>query len=219
MKITYWSDFNCPYSFIGLNRLTRAINELGLRFEWEMKSYELITNLHNTQTTQYIQTIKYNQTPKEAQKEIREIEKIARNEGLAINYENTIITNTKNAHRLVKFTQNKKPEKSQDLIFKIFEATFIDNKNINQNETLIEIGKSVGFSENELEKMILSDAYEIEVAIDNEDARFNGIYYTPCYILSINDEQLTIPGVFEKEDFKIAIKDMISGEIKKKTFL
>ena len=30
MKIIYLSDFNCPYSYIGLNRITNACNELGL---------------------------------------------------------------------------------------------------------------------------------------------------------------------------------------------
>ena len=52
-----------------------------------------------------------------------------------------------------------------------------------------------------------------------EDARFNGLNSVPFYILTYNEEQLSIPGAFEKNDFKIALNDLISGEIKLKTFI
>ena len=206
MKITYWSDFNCPYSYLGLNRLTEAANELDLKPEWEMKSYKLTGDFKNTNSSMSPESKK-------------EVEELAENEGLTINMKNALMTDTLNAHRLVKFAQSKNPLKSQKLIFKIFESVFSKNIDISQPETLCEIGKSVVYDENEIKKMLLSDVYEIEVAIDNEDARFNGIYFTPCYIITVGHEQLTVPGVFEKEDFKIALKDLLSGEIKKKTFL
>ena len=43
MKITYWSDFACPYCYIGEERLLKAIKRLGMEndIELEMKSYEL----------------------------------------------------------------------------------------------------------------------------------------------------------------------------------
>ena len=31
MKITYWSDYACPYCYIGEARLEKAIEELGLK--------------------------------------------------------------------------------------------------------------------------------------------------------------------------------------------
>ena len=46
MKITYWSDFACPYCYIGEERLLKAIKRLGMEndIELEMKSYELDPN-------------------------------------------------------------------------------------------------------------------------------------------------------------------------------
>ena len=41
MKIIYWSDFNCPYSYIGYTRLKKAMNELKLDIELDMKAFEL----------------------------------------------------------------------------------------------------------------------------------------------------------------------------------
>jgi len=34
-----------------------------------------------------------------------------------------------------------------------------------------------------------------------------------------NEEQLAIPGAFEKIDFKIALEDLISGNLRYKTFI
>ena len=41
MRITYLIDFNCPYSYIGLKRLQKAVANLNLDAEWEMRSFEL----------------------------------------------------------------------------------------------------------------------------------------------------------------------------------
>ena len=43
MKVTYWSDFSCPYCYIGEIRLAKAIESLGIGddVEIEMKAFEL----------------------------------------------------------------------------------------------------------------------------------------------------------------------------------
>ena len=221
MKIMYWSDFNCPYSYIGLNRLTQAADELDLEFEWEMKAFELEPMAGNKPTQPMIMrhAVKFGLTPEDAEAEIEEIEKIGAEEGLNINYKGVNLTSSYNAHRLVKFAQKENPEVSQELIFKIYEANYGENEIIADIDVLAKIAASCGFDESEVKKMLLSDSYEIEVDIDKEDARFNGLYSIPFYLVMINEEQLSIPGAFEKEDFKIALKDMVSGEMPSKTFL
>ena len=77
----------------------------------------------------------------------------------------------------------------------------------------------MGLDEKNVKEMLSAKQYEIEVELDLEDALFNGITAIPCYALYYKDERLIIPGVFEKEDFKIAIEDLLSGDIKNKTFL
>ena len=43
MKVTYWSDYACPYCYIGETRLRKAIASLGLEgeVEVEMRAFEL----------------------------------------------------------------------------------------------------------------------------------------------------------------------------------
>ena len=221
MRIIYWSDFNCPNSYIGLVRLKKATEELDLDVKWEMKPFELYPTLFdepiNSITTQNI--IKYGITPEDAKAKIEETEKIALNDGLRINYKDIQLTSSRNAHRLVRYVQKKHPEISQDLIFKIFEANFIDNRIIADTDILVEIASSLGLDESEIRNILESDSYDFEVLIEEEDAIAMGVDAIPLYFLNFSEEQLVVPGAFEKEDFKIAIVDLMNGEIKSKSYL
>jgi len=44
MKITFWSDFACPWCWIGETNLEAALKSLGRAAEFEMKAYELAPN-------------------------------------------------------------------------------------------------------------------------------------------------------------------------------
>lgn len=221
MKIVHWSDFNCPNSYIGLNRLKQAIDELELNAEWEMKPFELHPTLFdtpaNSMTTEYV--IKYGIGPDEANEIIKETEDIAKSEGLDITYKDVRLTSSRNAHRLVRYVQNKHPEKSLELIFKIFEANFIANETIADIDVLVSVAAGIGLDENEVRNLLEGESYMFEVQLEEEESIIMGIEAIPFYMITINDEQLTVPGAFEKEDFKIAIRDMISGEMESKTFL
>lgn len=221
MRIIYWSDFNCPNSYIGLVRLKKATDELDLDVEWEMKPFELYPTLFNEPTnsitTQNI--IKYGITPEDAKAKIEETEKIALNDDLKINYKDIQVTSSRNAHRLVRYVQKKHPDISQDLILKIFEANFVENRIIAHIDTLVEIASSLGLGETEIRTMLESDAYDFEVRVEEEEAIVMGVEAIPLYFLNISEEQLIVPGAFEMEDFKIALVDLINGEIESKSYL
>lgn len=217
MKIIHLSDFNCPYSYIGLNRIANACAELDLDVEWEMVSFELEPNIDSISTVDRF-AIKSGLSLKDAEREIEKIEQIAENEGLNINYD-MVLRSSKDAHRLVKYVQNKNYPVSQELIFKIFESNLTKNENIADHEILIGIAASCGLDENEIAELLESQSLEIEVDLDMDEAISNGITTIPYYFVENNDERLIIPGVFEKESFKIAFEDLLSGEMKDKTFI
>ena len=218
MKIIYLSDFNCPYSYIGLNRIKNAVCELNLEVEWEMKSFELEPNAKNLPAVERF-AIKNGLSMKDAEREIAEIEKIAKDDDLTINYKNLFINSSKDAHRLAKYVQNNHPKIAQELIFKIFESNFIENENISNHDVLLKIAASCGLDENEISELLESSSLNIEVDLDIDEALSNGITTVPYYFIEYKDERLIIPGVFEKEPFKIAFKDLTSGKMKNKTYI
>ena len=217
MKIIYLSDFNCPYSYIGLNRIKNAVCELNLEVEWEMKSFELEPNAKNLPAVERF-AIKNGLSMKDAEREIAEIEKIAKDDDLTINYKNLFINSSKDAHRLAKYVQNNHPKIAQELIFKIFESNFIENENISNHDILLKIATSCGLDENEISELLESSSLNSEVERDIDEALSNGITTVPYYFIEYKDERLIIPGVFEKESFKIAFEDLTSGKMKNKTY-
>lgn len=218
MRILYLSDFNCPYSYIGLKRISDAVSELGLDVEWELKSFELEPAADNLKASERLAA--RNRMPLEdALKEIEEIEKIAHEECLNINYQDMTINSSKDAHRLVKYVQKRYPKVSRELVFRIFESNFIKNENISSHDVLAGISASCGLDENEIREFLKKDSLKIEVGLDMDEAISNGITTIPYYFIEDNDERLIIPGVYEKESFKIAITDLFSGEMINKSFI
>lgn len=221
MRIVYLIDFNCPSSYIGLSRIKKAVETLDLDAEWEMRSFELESEAGKRPamsiTERYCE--KYELSPKEASAKISEIEEIALEDGLKINFRDMPLTSSKDALRLAKYAQSMHPEVTLDLVFKIFESRFVENENIAEGDVLTEIAVSCGIEESDARKIIDNNYYNIECFLDMDEALSNGITATPCFILFENEERLIIPGTFSTEEFEIALKDFESGEIKNKSFV
>ena len=221
MRIVYLIDFNCPSSFIGLERIKKAVRNLNLDVEWEMRAFELEDEAKKkptmSTTERYAQ--KYELSMDDAAERIREIENIAHEDGLKINFKDMPLTSSKDALRLAKYAQNMQPEITLKLAEEIFRARFIENENIADENVLTKIAISCGIEEDSAKKIIENNYYNIECFLDMEEALSNGITATPCFIIFKNDDKLIIPGAFSTEEFEIALKDFESGEIEDKTFI
>ncbi|MBR6024826.1 MAG: DsbA family protein [Methanobrevibacter sp.] len=221
MKIIYWSDFNCPYSYMGYVQLKKAIRELKLDIELEMKAFEIEPNLDDEITPMInYYAGKYGIPESEAKSRLEEIDDIAKEEGLNIEYSNAKVTSSKDAHRLVKLAMSRNiPSLADSIIEKTYNAFLCENKPLAEKEVLIEIGTSQGLGKDEITEMLDSNRYEVEVQLDEEDAILNGVEAVPCYFIKNGSETLVIPGALSKEGFKNSLKDLKSGDIESKTFL
>ncbi|MER2013937.1 MAG: DsbA family protein [Methanobrevibacter sp.] len=221
MRIIYLIDFNCPYSYIGLERIKKAAERLNLDIEWEMRSFELEPSAGKRQTIsttdRYVD--KYELSPEDASKKIAEIERIALDDSLKINYKDMLLTSSKDALRLTKFAQNMHPDITLNLVEEIFHANLVENENIADIKVLTKIAISCGLEEYEAKKILENNYYNIEIYLDKEEALTNGITATPCFIVYRNEERLIIPGVFSAEEFEIALKDLSNGDLAGKTFV
>lgn len=219
MNILYMIDFNCPYSYIGLKRVQKAVENLGIDAEWELKSFELeplVGKDSISSIDRYAE--KYDISKQEAENMISEIEEIAITDGLELNFKDMTLRSSKDAHRISKFVQNKYPNLALELVEKIFNSNFVENENIADNKLLSELAISCGVDESDVKKILDNNYYNIEVELDKEEALSHGITATPCFILIKKEEKLIIPGVFSTEEFKTAIKDFDEGNIKSKSY-
>ena len=188
MKITYWSDYACPYCYIGEARLKKAIAQVPelKDVEIEMKAFQLDPSAgeHATGDTQTRFAHKYGISVEQAGRQIETISEMGRNEGIDFRYATTLFTNTMDAHRLTKLAQSKgNQEQTEKLIERLFAAYFTDNNELADRELLQSIGEECGLDADEVREVLSSDKYKDEVILDEREAARYGIHAVPFFVV------------------------------------
>ena len=111
MKIEVWSDYVCPFCYIGKKQLEDAIRAKNLEDDVEVvfKSYMLDPTTPTDSEVAVVDSLsrKYQVTPDKAQGMIDGIVARANEVGLAYDFSELKEENTLKAHRLVKFAETK----------------------------------------------------------------------------------------------------------------
>ena len=193
MKITYWSDYACPFCYIGETRMKKTIAAMDTTepIELEMKAFQLDPNAPRksvgNMTDLFVR--KYGFSPDEAEKRIDSITAMGRQEGLNFNFVDAQFVNTVDAHRLTKYAQSKEPEKADRLIEVLMDAYFGKNAALSEPDVLRCAAQSAGLNMEEAEKVIKFDTlYLDEVQQDETEAYMRGVSSVPLFI--IGDERI-----------------------------
>lgn len=207
MKITYWSDYACPYCYIGEARLKKAIKDIPelKDIEIEMKAFQLDPSAgeHATGDTQTRFAHKYGISFADAGRQIESISQMGIAEGLDFKYATTLFTNTMDAHRLTKLAQSKNdPALAGKVIEALFNAYFTDNKELADKELLQKIGEECGLDAEEVKEVLSSDKYEDDVLLDEREATRYGIHAVPFFVVG----QYGISGAQSVEGMKATIR-------------
>jgi predicted DsbA family dithiol-disulfide isomerase len=208
MKITYWSDYACPYCYIGEKRLETAIEELGLGvndIEVEMKAFELDANASYEVVSRTDErfAVKYGLTLNAARERIEGISLLGRREGIDFRYADTQYTNMLDAHRLTKLVASKgNKENTNKVIHLLFDAYFTRNLKLTDRNVLTDIACQVGIEEDELNKTLDSDDFIDDVRFDENEAYKLGVHGVPYFVI---DDKYVISGAQTKSGIKQAI--------------
>ena len=207
MKITYWSDYACPYCYIGEKRLETAIDELGLKedIDIEMRAFELDPNASYEVVSKTDErfAVKYGLTLNAARERIEGISLLGRREGIDFRYADTQYTNMLDAHRLTKLVASKgNKENTQKVIHLLFDAYFTKNLKLADRSVLSDIARQVGIEEDELNKTLDSDDFIDDVRFDENEAYKLGVHGVPYFVI---DDKYVIGGCQTKEGIKQTI--------------
>lgn len=210
MKIELWSDYACPYCYIGERRLKKAIAAIGGQDEIEivMRSFELdpYTSREVVSTTLERFAKKYRLSQEAARRRIEDITSLAVAEGIDFKYISTRYTNTFDAHRLTKLAESKGKKGISE---KLFAAYFTDNKELSNLALLKEIGVEVGLDAEEVEEILSTDLFAKEVREDEQMAAAYGIHGVPYFL--INGEY-TLSGAQPTELLQRALQELLAKE-------
>lgn len=210
MKIEIWSDYACPFCYIGKERLEKAMTELGIKEQVNiiMRSFELDPNASYdvVSNTEDRFAKKYRLSNAMAAERIRKIEQYGKEEGIDFKYSTTQYTNTMDAHRLTHYAE-KQGIKTIDK--DLFKAYFTDNLMLSDKNVLKDIAVKNGLDKDEVEKVLNSNAYESDVRKDEMQAHNMGVQGVPYFLIN---EKITLSGAQNIETFKMALKEAMEDE-------
>lgn len=212
MKVEVWSDFVCPFCYIGKRRLESALNRFEHKdqVEVEFKSYELDPNSPKKIGRSIHEVIaeKYGMSMEEARNTNSGIAQQAKEEGLTYHFDAMQPSNTFDAHRLAQFAKTK--GKEADVTEKLLHAYFTESRLLSDLETLADIASEAGISREEALKVLNNEeAYANEVRMDEQVARQIGVRGVPFFVIN---QKYAISGAQPSEAFLGALQKVWAEE-------
>lgn len=218
MKIEVWSDFVCPFCYIGKRRLEMALNQFPHKdqVEVEFKSFELDPNapIQTEQGIYQALAAKFGASEQQVREMNKGLIQQASDLGITFNYEDMKPTNTFNAHRLNKFA--KTIGKETELTEKLLHAYFTDTKNVGDINTLADLAESAGIDcSKALEVLNDETAFANEVRGDERTAQQIGVTGVPFFVVN---QKYSISGAQPQETFLGALTQIWEEEKPKPKF-
>jgi predicted DsbA family dithiol-disulfide isomerase len=211
MKIEVWSDFVCPFCYIGKRRLEKALEQFPQKDQVEVvfRSFELDPNAKKSydMTIHEIIAKKYGITIEQAKKTNEDIAKQAEAVGLTFRFESMLPTNTFDAHRLDKYASEH--GKMLEMTERLLKAYFTDSKHISDYAVLAELASEIGLDREEVKHVLESNRYSEEVRKDEEEAAQLGIRGVPFFVIN---SKYAISGAQPTEIFLQALEKVWEEE-------
>ena len=206
MEIEIWSDFACPFCYIGEIKLKKALSELSLdeKVNIKYKSFQLNVNAKRQVGKDINELIanKYGITYDMAKQSNLNIINIAKDVGLKFNFNIIKPGNTQLAHELYKYSE--KIGKQLEMAEILFSAYFVNGIDISNKEDLIKLSCSAGIEKEVFNKIINNNEFTKEVLEDQDYAIKHSINSVPFFVV---DNKITISGAQSVEYFKKVLEE------------
>jgi predicted DsbA family dithiol-disulfide isomerase len=211
MKIEIWSDFVCPFCYIGKRRLEQSLETFKHQDEvtLEFKSYQLDPNAEtkpNQNMQEYLSKTK-GMPIEQVRQMTKNIEMQAKEVGLTYHFDSMQHTNTFAAHRVAKYAERQ--GKGNEMTEKLMHAFFTDSQLISDYEVLQGLAAEVGLDQVEVASILKNEAYAKEVRDDQEQARQLGIQGVPFFVFN---EKYALSGAQPTEVFVGALEQVWQEE-------
>lgn len=206
MKIEVWSDFVCPYCYIGKRMLELALEDFPGKDQVEVvyRAFELDPLNPSNQNLKVKKSLeqKYGLTAEQVEGMYGNLKRLAEQAGLPLSMDDASHTNTRDIHRLSKFAIEKGVGNA--FFQAAMGAHFAEGKFNGDPSTLLDIAEQVGLDRKEAQSVLSGDAYLQEVLADEAQAAKLGIDGVPFF--SFNGGRQTIFGADSVANFKNALE-------------
>ncbi|WP_432710075.1 DsbA family oxidoreductase [Pedobacter sp.] len=204
MQVEIWSDVMCPFCYIGKRKFEQALAQFPEQEHIEViwKSYQLAPDLVTDPKTNIHQYLaKHKGMSVEEAKGLNEyVTRMAAEVGLVYKLDQAVVANSFDAHRFSHFAKqfNKQLEAEE----RLFQAYFTEGKNIDDHDTLLQLGTEIGLDATLLDIALKNGSYTDEVRSDIYEAQQVGVRGVPFFVL---DSKYSISGAQDSKTFLQAL--------------
>ena len=179
MSVEVWSDIMCPFCYIGKRNYEAALAQFPDRQEVDIQwhSFQLDPTIprkteKKENVYQYLAD-KKGMSYEQSVKLHEHLVETAKKAGLEYNFDQAIVANSFDAHRLIQLAKSKGlGDQAEE---RLFRAYFTEGRDFGETETLLQIGIDLGLSEKEIKDALQSDEYAAKVEADIQEAGDLGI--------------------------------------------
>lgn len=186
MKIEVWSDYVCPFCYIGKRNLEQALSQFDHHDQVEVsfKSFELDPGVQTDPRISINEALakKYGVSVAQAKEMNDQMIQRAAQAGLAYNFDNIKQINTLHAHRLAKFAESK--GKGAEMAETLLKAHFVESQFIGGEDTLVELAAKVGLDVEETRTVLRGEEFTEQVRSDEAEAAALGVQGVPFFVIN-----------------------------------
>ncbi|WP_168122627.1 DsbA family oxidoreductase [Paenibacillus sp. HB172176] len=200
MTVEIWSDFVCPFCYIGETRYEMALKQFEHQGQIEtvFRSFELDPGAVSDEgmTTSEMLSKKYGLTMEQVRSSNEQMVQRAADAGLTFHLDDLRVLNTFDAHRLSHYAAEQ--GKQEELAALLFQAYFDHNRDISDSSVLVEYAVQAGLQEEGAREALGSHRYADEVKRDEAEAVELGVRGVPFFVI---DRKYAISGAQDTNVF------------------
>jgi predicted DsbA family dithiol-disulfide isomerase len=199
LRVTVFSDYICPFCYVGYHRLMRLRDEYDLKINWRFIEIHPETSSEG----EPVASLEY---PSEQWDQLMQnLKAVAREEGISM-AEHTFTTNSRDALLLAEAAKESGREKFYNLHDKLFTSFFVDSRNIGDRNILRELADSSGIPKEAVESAWQDEKYQQRIISNYHAARQHQIQAVPSFIFG--ERKLT--GVVSEKVMRSTASELIS---------
>ncbi|WP_066166414.1 DsbA family oxidoreductase [Aliarcobacter cryaerophilus] len=200
MTVEVWSDFSCPFCYIGKTRLERVLDSFIKKAEVNLmyKTFILAPDApqkNDENAYLYFSKLKGINID-EAKHLFLNISKTAKQDGLDINWDKVKMTSTYKAHKFCKFMREKGLE--DKIITKLMVSYFELGLNLADDETLYDIAKEFNIDKKDVEEALQNHIYDEIIKNELSEAKNMKVLGVPFFLF---DKKYLISGIRRENEF------------------
>ena len=198
INVTVYSDYICPFCYVGHHRLMRLKNEYDLKINW------CFLEIHPENSAEGEPVTDLDYSSEFWDELMRNLKRIAEEENIPL-AEHTFTTNSKDASLLSEASKQLGRETFYQLHEKLFTAFFVDKRNIGDRNILRDIAKECGINDLVIDAAWTEEKYQQRLVENFNHAKQHKIKSVPSFVFGGR----VLTGVVDEAIMRKAAADLI----------